>query len=112
MTSQQGFLFFHLAMLKHARKLMDFFKKRKLNEITLEKNPKIFEFSVEKINKFVSQKMLITLKRIIASFIFLVLQSIRPTNPKLFGVNTWFIFWGKKKEKSTLNSFYIVKLEI
>jgi hypothetical protein len=42
MTSQQGFLFFNLAMLKNARKLMDFFSKReKLIEITLEKKSQI-----------------------------------------------------------------------
>lgn len=89
MTSQQGFLFFNLAMLKIARKLMDFFKKRKINWInTRKKNTKKSEFSVEKLTKIFPKKMLITLKRIIASFIFLVLQSIRPINPKLFGVNT------------------------
>ncbi len=35
MTSQQGFLFFNLAMLKNARKLMDFSTKKELIEITL-----------------------------------------------------------------------------
>lgn len=41
-TSQQSFLFFNLAMLKIARKLMDFFKKRKINWNYIRKKSQIF----------------------------------------------------------------------
>jgi hypothetical protein len=76
-----------------------FSNREKLIKITLEKKSQKFWIFCWKNNKIFPQN--ITLKKTIASFIFLVLQSIKPINPKLFGVNTWFIFWKKKKKVHT-----------